>query len=473
MAQTNEILTVCVGNCGIFAGNEYYSTIMKEHKVNKNGIFTGNLKKENDRLLLNKIDTYFDESKTNKYTPRAMFLDIDKTPINAIKTSPLGALLNDNNMFSSDYCDPTCIYPKAYFDSGADIIDTVMNKIRKQIEVCNYFQGINMIHSVSGGCGSGFASLLLCKMKDEYPKKYNFTHTIYPCIASGWNGGSVHSCRNHNIEIYNCMLAINQLLQYTDMNFVIENSCLLYALYRKCDQKMSDYNDMNWVLSLILSGITSPFRFISESNVCSNLKKMDQCFRLFPRLKFMTVSHAPFFPKIDYKYNDHNTSIINDIYATNIMNNIKLQDGKLFVTGTYYRSNDINAINNMNEFMKTIQQKMADDFVSWIPCNVTSTFIYDGRFECYKNMTTLMGTNLMNTTAIKSIFQCVSAVFAKAYKRKCYLHYYKNEGLDEIDFQIADKNVRDLVTQYQDKQDAIVDNYEDDESEEEDEEDSY
>jgi tubulin beta len=43
------------------------------------------------------------------------------------------------------------------------------------------------------------------------------------------------------------------------------------------------------------------------------------------------------------------------------------------------------------------------------------------------------------------------------YKRKAFLHWYKGEGMDEMEFQEADKNLRDLVTEYQDKQDAVVD----------------
>ena len=59
------------------------------------------------------------------------------------------------------------------------------------------------------------------------------------------------------------------------------------------------------------------------------------------------------------------------------------------------------------------------------------------------------------------------------YKRKAFLHYWKGEGMDEMEMQEADKNVRDLITEYQDKQDTVVDledEEEDDESEEEEEE---
>jgi len=43
--------------------------------------------------------------------------------------------------------------------------------------------------------------------------------------------------------------------------------------------------------------------------------------------------------------------------------------------------------------------------------------------------------------------------------------------LDEMEFQEADKNVRDLITEYQDKQDAVVDLDGDGEEDEESDED--
>merc|ERR1712173_403281 len=64
---------------------------------------------------------------------------------------------------------------------------------------------------------------------------------------------------------------------------------------------------------------------------------------------------------------------------------------------------------------------------------------------------------IANTTALKGIFQRLATQFGAMYKRKAFLHWYKGEGIDEMEFQEADKNVRDLITEYQDKQDAVVD----------------
>merc|ERR1711881_171039 len=79
----------------------------------------------------------------------------------------------------------------------------------------------------------------------------------------------------------------------------------------------------------------------------------------------------------------------------------------------------------------------------------------------------MSATFVANTTALKGVFQRLSTQFAAMYRRKAFLHWYKNEGMDEMEFQEADKNVKDLITEYQDKQDAEFEEEEDDDDEEE------
>merc|ERR1719499_1411640 len=55
-------------------------------------------------------------------------------------------------------------------------------------------------------------------------------------------------------------------------------------------------------------------------------------------------------------------------------------------------------------------------------------------------------TFIANTTALKGIFQRLATQFGAMYRRKAFLHWYKGEGMDEMEFQEADKNVRDLIT---------------------------
>merc|ERR1739838_1172556 len=98
-----------------------------------------------------------------------------------------------------------------------------------------------------------------------------------------------------------------------------------------------------------------------------------------------------------------------------------------------------------------LNTKNADDFVEWIPNNLKS-----GIITTSPKTSSMSSTFVANTTALKGIFQRLATQFGAMYRRKAFLHWYKGEGMDEMEFQEADKNVRDLITEYQDKQDAVV-----------------
>merc|ERR1712178_323621 len=107
--------------------------------------------------------------------------------------------------------------------------------------------------------------------------------------------------------------------------------------------------------------------------------------------------------------------------------------------------------------------KAAGQIVEWIPNNFKIGVVGTPRNDC-----DLSATVVVNTTALKAIFQRLATQFGALFKRKAFLHWYKGEGMDEMEFQEADKNVRDLITEYQDKQDAPFDADEEEEDEDED-----
>ncbi len=48
------------------------------------------------------------------------------------------------------------------------------------------------------------------------------------------------------------------------------------------------------------------------------------------------------------------------------------------------------------------------------------------------------------------------------FHRKAFLHWYTGEGMDEMEFTEAESNMNDLISEYQQYQDALVE--EDDEA---------
>ena len=74
-----------------------------------------------------------------------------------------------------------------------------------------------------------------------------------------------------------------------------------------------------------------------------------------------------------------------------------------------------------------------------------------------------------NSTAIQEMFKRVffSEQFTGMFRRKAFLHWYTGEGMDEMEFTEAESNMNDLVSEYQQFQDATAE--EDGEFEEEEE----
>ena len=43
------------------------------------------------------------------------------------------------------------------------------------------------------------------------------------------------------------------------------------------------------------------------------------------------------------------------------------------------------------------------------------------------------------------------------FRRKAFMHYYTGEGMDEMEFTEAESNMNDLISEYQQYQEATVD----------------
>ena len=64
---------------------------------------------------------------------------------------------------------------------------------------------------------------------------------------------------------------------------------------------------------------------------------------------------------------------------------------------------------------------------------------------------------------IRDRFKRVGEDFSSMFRRKAFLHWYTGEGMDEMEFTEAESNMNDLVSEYQQYQDASVEEEEYDE----------
>jgi len=71
-------------------------------------------------------------------------------------------------------------YARGHYTIGKEIIDVVLDRIRKLADQCTSLQGFLIFHSFGGGTGSGFASLLMERLSVDYGKKSKLEFAIYP-----------------------------------------------------------------------------------------------------------------------------------------------------------------------------------------------------------------------------------------------------------------------------------------------------
>ena len=59
-----------------------------------------------------------------------------------------------------------------------------------------------------------------------------------------------------------------------------------------------------------------------------------------------------------------------------------------------------------------------------------------------------------NSTCMQEVMKRVAEQFTSMFRRKAFLHWYTGEGMDEMEFTEAESNMNDLVSEYQQYQDA-------------------
>nr|XP_055121022.1 tubulin beta-1 chain isoform X8 [Symphalangus syndactylus] len=103
----------------------------------------------------------------------------------------------------------------------------------------------------------------------------------------------------------------------------------------------------------------------------------------------------------------------------------------------------------MDQQLLSVQTRNSSCFVEWIPNNV-KVAVCDIPPQGLSMAATFIGNN----TAIQEIFNRVSEHFSAMFKRKAFVHWYTSEGMDIEEFGEAESNIHDLVSEYQQFQDA-------------------
>lgn len=87
------------------------------------------------------FNTFFSETSAGKHVPRAIFVDLEPTVVDEVRTGTYRQLFHPEQLISGKE-DAANNYARGHYTIGKEQIDLSMDKIRRLADQCSGLQGI-------------------------------------------------------------------------------------------------------------------------------------------------------------------------------------------------------------------------------------------------------------------------------------------------------------------------------------------
>merc|ERR1711990_1034815 len=275
--KMREVISIHVGQAGCQMGNSCWELYCMEHGIRMDGPMEGGSTQPTSD---DSFSTFFSETGTGQHVPRAIFMDLESSVIDSVRTGPYKQLFHPEQMITGKE-DAANNYARGHYTIGKEVIDQVLDRIRKLSDNCSGLQGFMIFHSFGGGTGSGFTSLLMERLSVDYGKKAKLEFAIYPAPRVS----------TAVVEPYNAVLTTHTTLEHTDCAFMVDNEAIYDLCTKKLGVERPNYTNLNRLIAQVVSSITSSLRFEGSLNV--DLNEFQTNLVPYPRIHFPLATYAP------------------------------------------------------------------------------------------------------------------------------------------------------------------------------------
>ncbi|CAD8162857.1 unnamed protein product [Paramecium pentaurelia] len=450
-----ELVFVQVGQCGNQIGMRFWDLALKEHAKAKQSLlydeslssFFRNVNSKNQEL---KIGDPIQNLKA-----RALIVDMEEGVINQIMKSPLGELFEERQCIN-DVSGAGNNWAHGFYHYGNQYEKHIEERLRKTVEQCDSLQCFFMTHSIGGGTGSGLGSRILGLLEDNYPEVFRFTASVFP---SG-DDDVVTSP-------YNSLFSLYELAKHADCVFPIDNQALINIVdqidkpnkarlvkenahegsvgikitqFGEEEKRQKPFDKMNSLIAHLLSHITCSMRFEGALNV--DLNEITMNLVPYPDLHFLISSMAPLYSLLDSKLQPRRLDqMFSDIYHPDFqMITGQPSLHKYLAVGLLVRG-DV-AFSDVNRNIKKLKDQLK--MIYWNQEGFKYGICNQPPIGQQYSMLCLA-----NNTCIKDTFQEMTDRFQKLYKRKVYVHHYK-QYMEQSHFDETLNGIQNLMVKYQD-----------------------
>ncbi|XP_018652545.1 putative alpha tubulin [Schistosoma mansoni] len=430
-----ECISLHIGQAGVQMGNACWELYCLEHGIQPNGHMATNETKEK---IDGAFNTFFTEMTSGKHVPRAIFVDLEPNVVDEVRCGTYKQLFHPEQLITGKE-DAANNYARGHYTVGKEIIDLVLERVRKSADQCSGLQGFLIFHSFGGGTGSGFTSLLMERLSVEYGKRSKLEFAIYPApqIATAI------------VEPYNSILTTHTTLEHSDCAFMVDNE----AIYDICRKNLGighpTYTNLNRLIAQIVSSITASLRFDGALNV--DLTEFQTNLVPYPRIHFPLATYAPIISAEKAFHEQLSVAeITNSCFETgNQMVKCDPRTGKYMACCLLYRGDVVPK--DVNAAIANIKTKKTIQFVDWCPTGFKvginyqpPTAVPGGDLAKVQRAVCM----LSNTTAIAEAWARLDRKFDLMYAKRAFVHWYVGEGMEEGEFTEAREDTAALEKDY-------------------------
>lgn len=468
LGKAREILTFNIGQAGVQLGTACLELFSFEHGIGKDGKLIQGMNgvNVNNNTLLNKNHTtgvntnhpaagvnntllkkntdhghgltaFFDERVNGQFYPRSLFVDLDSASANNLKNSEWSALLRPSQIVCG-FEDASNNFARGRYTVGHDLLEDAFEGIRKLAEKCHSLQGFILNHSIGGGCGSGFTTLVLEQLQSDYGDKMNkLSFSVFPSDTS-----------TSVVEPYNGVLTSTYLLEHVNVCCLFDNSALGKICKSALQIERPSYQNLNRLIAQVISATTMSIRFGGALNV--DLNDLQVNLVPYPRIHFLLSSLAPIQANEVAFHDGYSTDDITRALfePNNKFLTCNTQSGKYMSVCVMYRG-DVHA-KDISTAITNIKSKV--QFVDWCPTGFkvganhhAPPAIPNADMPSFHRTACMVA----NTTAIAGVFQTMVSKFDLMFEKRAFVHWYVGEGMEEGEFAEAREDMLALENDYE------------------------
>jgi len=419
-----------VGQAGCKIGNATWELYCLEQGIT----LDGRLNSDSDGAG---VHTFFKESGSGRYTPRALMIDLDPYVIDEAMTGRMKGLYNPKNLLSGKE-DAANNYARGRGPLGWDLLEAATREVEQEMGECDHLQGLFIYHSLGGGTGSGFHVNLLEYLKDQYPKLPMIEYTIVPSPK----------VTSAVVEPYNAVLSAHATMDLIDCAMILDNEALYEISEKNLDIPIPNHNEINRIVAQAISSISASLRFDGVLN--ADFSDFHTNLVPFPRLHSLIISYAPLISlKRSYEFNWSVSDITWQCFTPeNFMIKADTERNPYMACCLLYRG-DVTP-KDINKAILNIKEKRCLKFVDWSPTGFKVGINYQKPVSLCTETTSAQKAVCMisNSTAVRDLWKNLTDKYDKMLCRGAFTHWYIDEGMEPMEFENAYEDIISLQYDY-------------------------